>query len=204
MFNTDMPFIYIFAGGDNERWEYDYSKEIATVNRMPIIVRTIYQIRGLLRVDPIVVTHKEDVIDVVIETKTPIMNSKHGCLIESIRNQTWGLKNAILLGDVHYSDMAIDNIFRNWSFAYGNETDIFALRWVKPDVEIQHAFLMAYQHWQTGGGRGKLWEAFRAFHQKPLDEHWLGGSLFLIEDETTDFDNVQWYEEWLVKHNKEK
>jgi len=192
-----MPSIYIFAGGDNTRWNQDYSKEIAEVDNMPILARTIWQVRGLLKLEPVVVSHKRDVIDVAIANRCAISNTQHNCLVDSIVHQYWTNRNAVLLGDVYYTDRAIGNIFSQWSFAYGTSTELFAIRWVNPADNVHEAFQAAIRHWRNEGGRGKLWEVFRALHQKPLDKHWIGGSLTFIEDKTTDFNTFEEYEKFL-------
>lgn len=193
----------IFAGGNNIRWVGENSKEIVCVDSMPIIARTIWQIKGK-GIEPIVVSNKVDVIEVVKANFAEISTIVDECLAASIVVQSWNTSgtNLILLGDVYYTDPAIDTILNGKTLTYGNEVEIFAMKWQGFDM-IPY-FIDIAKNYSKGIGRGKLWEAFRLIHNIPIENHWIGGSFELIEDETIDFDTIEDYEMWIKKYGKRK
>ena len=66
----------------------------------------------------------------------------------------------------------------------------FANTWhTKLNIAIDEAI----EHWESGKGRGKLWEIYHAFEGFGLDQQKFGDKFALIEDETTDFDTVEEY-----------
>ena len=190
---------YIFAGGGNTRWINsggEGSKELAAVDGIPVIVRTIQQMR-LIRIEPIVVTTKPDIIQTV---DCEIASRQSEPIANAVFNHKWGARNILLLGDVYYSEAALNTILTNAHFAFGNEIEIFALRWDSRMIQqFEMAVNFAVTHHFRKGSRGKLWEVYRAFNGYNLNVHEFGKSFGLIEDETDDFDTLQEYKSWLKR-----
>lgn len=190
---------YIFAGGNNEEWTGDRPKEIAEVDGVPVVLRTVRLLKDY-GIEPVVVSHKDDVISLVWR-EAKYTSVKALSLCASVMMQKWGELNAIFLGDVYYSDDAMRKIFSIYNFAYGNDADLFAMRWTAKEHEaVANAFDDVIGYNIRGRGKGKLWEAFRSYSGFPKGEHKIGRHLTLIDDETADFDTVKKYEEWLKEY----
>lgn len=190
---------YIFAGGQNEKWTGDQPKELCEVDSVPVILRTV-RLLGKYNIDPVVVSHKEAVIGAIWkEAKYTSVTAP--CLAASVMMQQWGNLNCIFLGDVYYTEKALDRIFSIYNFAYGNEVDLFAMRWTdKEHDDVVKAFDKVMDFFLKGKLKGKLWEAFRVYSGFPPSVHKIGRNLTFINDETADFDTVEDYAKWLKEN----
>ena len=120
---------YIFAGGDNTRWEADYPKEMAVVDGEPVIVRTLRQCYEK-NLKPIIVTHKPEILnyDSGYITYTPFITQRYQTLAHACRVVDWGEKCIFLLGDVYYTEFAWSVMASVAKLAFGNEVEIFSFR----------------------------------------------------------------------------
>jgi hypothetical protein len=193
--------IYIFAGGDNDRWETDYPKEMAVVDGEPVLFRTIRQCkeRGI---KPFVVSHKSEILGYqseLVEDCLFITNT-FPTLAHACRGFSWGEKTIFLLGDVYYTDYALNVIASVPRMVFGTEVEIFAFKFHRElNSKLGIAFSDVIFEWGRDNANGKLWEVYRAFEGKKIDEHVILNDFAFIEDRTTDFDTVEEYEEFLCQ-----
>lgn len=181
-------------------WTGDQPKEAIEIDGTPIIVRTVRLLREY-GVDPVVITHKEAVISAVWR-EARYSSVRAPCFAASVMMQTWGEYNAVFLGDVYYSEKAVHRIFSVYNFAYGNEEAIVAMRWTSKEHDsVTKAFDNVVGYFMQGKGRGTIQQVFNSYSGFLLsDMNKIGRNLTLIEDETTDFDTVQKYEDWLRQY----
>lgn len=193
--------IYIFAGGDNTRWNYDYPKEMAVVDDEPVIFRTVRQCQER-HAQPIIVTHKPEILQHKKAAYLHFVTNRFDTLAHACLSVDWGTNCIFLLGDVYYTDYAWERIQGVPRFFFGNEVEIFAVKF--PELwqqKMRRSLEMSVRHWMFDGGKGKLWQTYRAYEGYDLDVQSLGPNFLLIEDETTDFDTVEEYERFLNEHS---
>ncbi len=140
--------IMINAGGDGTRFAQTAppgtgSKEVQLIQGEPIIARTVRQLheRGLH--DIIIMSHKQDVIDATPAATHFTRHSLMTVWYAYKHRDIWQAANIVLLGDVIFSDGALDEIVRG-AQAYpmrwvGFNNEHFAFSWT-PSSYVEKLF----------------------------------------------------------------
>jgi hypothetical protein len=189
--------VFILASGSQKRWnrskpEYPI-KQLVPIEGVPLIYRTINQLfsRGIV---PTVVS-KIDELNIgdriIPEDSRFAVSSLHSTMPQ------WGAENLVLLGDVYFTDKAIDmclNMDGDIHFA-GLPREIFAVYW--RDVDKMDRLLRETTLYGEKGTRyaGKLWTLYRSFIGVDLEKHIHNMNHYtFIKDGSRDFDKWSEYE----------
>jgi len=123
-----MDTVLIMAAGTHERFP-GVIKQLMYVGEESIIGRTVRQVNERER-EPWIVTHEQYIID-EFQTTMHEIPYRRDCLLASIlsTHRFWDNRMTVLLGDVVYTDAALDTIFADHRYPafFGNKRDIFAL-----------------------------------------------------------------------------
>lgn len=189
---------FILAAGQQTRWvsEEHKLKQLLPCPVEPLIKRTdrLFSDHG----EVFVVTVHEDIAKLFKNVIIPKDNRYTVSTIYSTAKH-WRRRCVILLGDVYYSEDYVAAIVGSnkgleffGSNVYG---EIFAVSFVKY-YKFKSYLIKAIKH-ADGGGRGKIWEAYRAASHIPLDDHQYTDLFTNIHDSTTrDFDEEHQYVEF--------
>lgn len=183
----------ILAAGAAERWTGPTLKQLLWVAGETLLQRLVRQAhaRGA-RV--VVVTHDDRLVVPDVARLSPV---RHGYLAETLASAApeWAPvdKVVVLCGDVVLSKAAADAVFTTDRQAvfFGNIHEIYAVASRAPHLDLLRALALAIADtWM--GGRGKLWQVYRAMAGIPLMEHRLEDAFFqVVDDWTTDFDDME-------------
>lgn len=185
-----MPVI-ILAAGNQIRWNRNIHKlpkykQLVCVDKVPIIVSIQKR-----TVDPIVVTKCKAIEKVSENIYRP---TAHRWIVETLYNTLfmWSARTIVLLGDVYYTDKAIEMIktFTGDIGFFGNKTDILALSF---NSDKRYEVAIACKRLIDRKGNCKLWHLYRYMHDIPLYRHEITTDFIKITDETRDFDNPMQY-----------
>lgn len=201
-----MNFTSIACGGVGLRWSGDYPKHLASLGQHgeTIIGRLIRQI-GHTR-------------DIVLLTENILIQQqylgqcwlpeKHRYLCETLMSTAhmWKERNYIFLGDAVISQRNFDEFMNSTKSItwLANQTDIFAISFHE---SIYHKIFGALRGSAMAAfgetGKGKLWEAYRIFHNFQIDDHWfyLPDTIF-TSDWTTDIDTMDEYRRFLERMDR--
>lgn len=183
---------FILAAGECVRFGADYPKQHIEVDGERIIDRTIRQFGN-----PQLVTIGNNIAPDYMNRMNP---SAHGFTAESFLSTAsyWADDNLVLFGDVFFTDDAAKLIRDcDWPIAFfADGQDIFAVRFKDGEVTRLVGALRSViaSAKEPGGNSGRIWEVYRevfgiedwpilAEHEKP--------GIFLIGDETQDFDTLE-------------
>lgn len=196
--------VLIMAAGDATRY-FGVEKQLMKLpNGERVIDRLVRQVkdRGYT---PIVVTHNEAIL------RRPgiyIVPEKRDTLCDSILSAGyyWGMNSTIvLLGDVVFTDDAIDTVFKRINIEdgpivrfYGNDAEIYALRfgsqhneWIARSLEKASKYRF-----------GKLRYAYKVMCELPIDGPELEDKILVwIRDETNDIDSHSDYDNMIARWN---
>lgn len=191
----------ILAAGDQKRWNskihrYSKFKQLVNVDREPIIIRT-----QRLSVNPVVVTVHKAIKNVSIASFEPL---KRSCIVETLYYSVvhWSARTIVLLGDVYYTDKAIETInsYSGEIGFFGNRTDILAISFTER-YEVAQACQELLRR-RNKEKCGKLWHLYRLLNGIPLDKQRITTNFIRIKDQSRDFDNPKQYLKFCLNRKK--
>ena len=196
----------ILASGEQTRWSGVDAKQLIRIDGEPLILRTIRQVTLRLGVRPVVVTHHPCIQRTVGATADVLIlpHDQRRWTAETTLHSmpVWGDATWILLGDVFWTDRAMDRICRmhcdediRYFITHGQKWDEILGVWLRDTHwdRWQRALEHAIRHARRGG-RGKLWESYRSLCGFRLKKHKLDDyHRYPITDESTDFDALEDY-----------
>ena len=188
----------VLAAGAHERWSGQRAKQLVAIANELLLERTQRQAGD----NCIVVTHLPAIQR---HSRAYFIPENHRWTVETLLSTKCkrGDRTVVLLGDVVYSDEAMARIlaFDGPVAVFGCQWEIFAVSFsAKAQFAVEAALTVALVDAHQGG-RGKLWEFYRAFCGFPLAEPILEGEIFqFITDYTDDIDTVQEYYAFLDKN----
>lgn len=194
--------VLILASGQHHRWQGQRAKQLVPIAGEILLERTQRQVGGPC----VTVTHLPAIQRFAQEHFVTPMRR---WTVETLATTCtlWQERTIVLLGDVCYSDEAMEAIlaYDGRLAVFGCEWEIFGLSfhtdictsinaWPSVNMALKIALADAYR-----GGRGKLWEFYRAYCGFPLAEERLEDEIFIyVDDYTTDFDTIEEYRSFLV------
>jgi hypothetical protein len=231
------PKVFIFASGLAKRWarvgpgkgkETDIVKQLLPADGEPVLVRTVRQLKARGLGCTIVTPHQaikqammaeftDDVIDHFIDF---LDAGSPPLLVDTIAATTrfWAERNIGLMGDVWFSDRAMDIITTPGGFHfYGRigfshitkgQAELFAWSWDSTCFASVTQALRASQEQSAalqpdevdgaGWNHGGLWQLYRGCAGLPLVGHARDDSGLWVEisDFTDDFDTPEQYRTW--------
>jgi hypothetical protein len=207
------PSVVILASGVEQRWEGIQHKQLVPIAGEPLLLRTLQQLAQRWDTRPMVVTHHEKIaaaVAHVADVLTLVSNQRRWTVETALSSRIeWGNPTLILAGDVYWTDAAIDvacNFNTGGPVRYlvtkGPVGDDILGLWFRRRHRhrIARALNHAVQHAKLRGGGGKLWQSYRSLCGFPLTRHRLEAMHCVrIEDETTDFDSLRDYQQFLQR-----
>lgn len=214
------PKVLILAGGKMSRWRVDgklymgIEKHFAKINGEPIIKRTIRQLneRGLT---PVIIADKAKYeLDGAQIYYPEIDPARWECDKFMNSREIWSLdRTIILLGDVYFSDQALDIILgykdREWQmFGRAFNSDIknygegFAFSFYSEHHDRIFGVLNRAIRLHNEGIIDGGWEYYKAWIGLPdylMNTHLVGPNFTNINDETDDLDYPEDYDNMLKK-----
>lgn len=208
--------VIILCAGDATRWGsyLGLPKQLIPIGDESLLDRTVRLLRAHNLNEINIVSH-DDRLN--IESCSFFKPLKHQWVVETLLStqSLWGDKTIILLGDVFFTESALNTIIsgsnKNIHF-YGRCEgsrytstpwgEIFALSFGRDNQfslieDIQNVISDA-----ALGGRGKLWELYRSLANFPLNKHMFEKKIFIqIDDFTDDFDTPDDYKKILKNMN---
>ena len=183
--------VFILASGEQVRFEGSELKQLLILKGQSIIRRIQKQFEIYYPVWGI--TCHEEITGEVCEFITP---EKHRWTVETLKSTAkyWTDRTIVLLGDVIFTENAVDKIvmYKGDFQIFADGGEIFALSFTDK-VGVLNAIDKAIKH-AKNGGRGKLWELYRAYCGIDLDSHEIDENLrTLITDNTMDIDCLHDY-----------
>lgn len=196
-----MTTVLILASGEQARWEIGQGiKQFLPIEKESLIIRTQRQVKDRGQT-AIVVAHNRDILKVA-KAYSIIKNKKERRWIaETLRTTRWFWEPRVivLLGDVVYSKMLMDSIFKYGGPVrfWGTIHEIYAIGFDSRMFEkIEQALDKAIHHAEFEGGPGKLRKVYQALAGYTFDNNEIHHPYFeevLHPDYTQDIDTVQ---EW--------
>lgn len=189
---------------DDPKWNnyLGVPKHLAPVDGEPLLHRTVQQVHHRIdeHFDDIVVTTSDG--DLRYEVDAAYVETVTGTNEYSSTRPLWSKvdRTILLLGDVYFTDKALDTIFRQrqlfplWFGRYRGSRitasrwgEIFACSWpfTSNGLMIQH-LARVDDHPEITRPPG--WKLYRSVCGLPMNKHQLNGHWIEINDETDDFD----------------
>jgi len=207
------PSVVILASGVEQRWEGIQHKQLASVAGEPLLLRTLEQLAQRWDVRPTVVTHHEKIAQAVERVADVLIleaNERRWTVETALSSRVeWGDPTLILAGDVYWTEAAIDvacDFNTGGPIRYlvteGPVGDDILGLWFRRRHRhrVARALNHAIEHAMLHGGGGKLWQSYRSLCGFPLTRHRLERvHAVRIEDETTDFDSIRDYQQFLKR-----
>lgn len=154
--------VLIPAAGESERWHGECPKQLVDIAGEPLLKRTLRQLEALGQ-SATVVTHKSEIEAAARDCHRP---QERRWLAETVlsTHRLWGDRTVILLGDVVWADEALRHIVTADCSprVYGNYNEIYAIAFDRGDWERVVQALKRAKEDAEAGGRGKLWQFYRA------------------------------------------
>ena len=207
------PSVVILASGVAQRWEGIEHKQLVPVAGEPLLLRTLDQLAQRCDARPVVVTHQQKIASVVADIADVVVlqpNERRWTVETALSSRgEWGDPTLLLAGDVYWTDAAIDlacNFNSGGPIRYlvtksGVGDDILGV-WFRRRHRhrVARALNHAIEHAKLRGGAGKLWQSYRSLCGFPLTKHLLEEVHSVrIEDESTDFDTLRDYQQFLKR-----
>lgn len=186
----------ILAAGDHLRWKGVVPKQLANIHGETILGRQVRQLLAAGYRKPTIITHHPEFITEGAVLYDPPLRRWTVESLESSR-LLWCERTIVLLGDVVFSEEALKAVtsYASDCCFFGKDYEIYALSFIKAD-KFDKALADTLGHARQGG-RGGIWELYRAYNGLALDRHippTRGAKTFVhIDDWTTDFDYVEQY-----------
>lgn len=195
--------VFIMAGGKNYYFPGGMHKQMLAVDGIPLIERTIGQVRSMWNVEPFVIVNSGQPFGFDMKYFYPSGSSTIVDALKSTSGQ-WGHENIVLLGDVYYTAKALDIIRRGDKFAYGAFAEIYALKFQRGEIVRLMRAIEKAKNENEPGQVVRLWGVYRAWDNFPVNSHKLGASYYLFPDdeETQDFDRIEQYQKFIGKRAK--
>ena len=202
------PKVVILCAGDASRWG-DYlgvPKQLVTFNGESLLHRTERLLRKKGCHDITVISHDDRLR---LETCSFFRPERFQCTTETFLStrSLWGEMTLVLLGDVFYTQNAIERIvsYTNGIHVFGRPGgnlftgspygEIFAFSFARDcaDEMLENAERVCVD--AKEGGRGKIWELYRSLAGFSLAESRTEREIFVsIHDFTDDVDSPEEYE----------
>jgi hypothetical protein len=200
------PRILIFCNGVGEKWDnyLGVPKQLIPVGKTTILQRTVDLARKYS--DDILVVSWDR--QLVMEHAKFHQIEKTDWLVETLLNtrSLWLGRTVWLLGDVFYTPRAMRRILRckepvrffgrmdSHLYFGGKRGELFGSSFSEGEyANLENAIRIAYQDALTGG-RGKLWQVYRALAGIPLKQHTaIPRLLEQFDDLTDDIDTPEEY-----------
>jgi hypothetical protein len=210
-----MTKVLILCAGDGYRWgEYlGVPKQLININNEKLLDRTVRLL------------HKSEYRDIEIVSNDYRLKLSHcnffkplkfGWVVETLLStkELWKTRTIVLLGDVFYTDFAIQTILnfkgclgvfgRPWPSKYTtcNHGEIFALSFNKTSIgKVVNSANKALSY-GISGGRGNLWNFYQSLVNFPFDVNKIESEYFnTIDDFTDDFDTPKDYRRSIYRYN---
>lgn len=207
------PSVVILASGVEQRWTGIQHKQLAAIDGQPLVLRTLGQITQRWDTRPVVVTHHQPIAKAVAKVADVVTleaNERRWTVETALASRTeWGDPTLVLAGDVYWTDEAMD-IACGFNFG-GPIRYLITANDVGDDIlglwfrrrhrhRVARALNHAIEHARLHGGGGKLWQSYRSLCGFPLVRHLLEKTHAVrIEDESTDFDSLRDYQQFLER-----
>jgi len=205
--------ILILCAGTATRWKGNVFKQLVNIEGNPLLNRTIDQLKKENINNIYIVSWNENLKNDKCFFFTP---KKYRYTLESLlySKEIWGDYTIILLGDVYFSNNIIKKAISNNKniLFYGrineeilkkhNRGEIFLLTFSKEMHSILENILKELIIEAEKGNKGILWSLYQYLSMKKNIIN--NEDIFInINDETSDFDTLQEYNDW-IKINKKK
>jgi MobA-like NTP transferase domain len=219
--------VVLLASGEQTRWHGVGRKQLAPVDGEPVMLRTLRLVGRHLDTRPLVVTQCEEIARAVAGQADVLAlpPEQRRWAVETALSSSaaWGESTWILLGDVYWTDSAIERVMRinrsnppQYFISTGYKTSEKVLgfwrrrrarrsgdkRWdeiLGLWFGANHRGLIADCLYHAvlaaqQGGRGKLWESYRSLCGFRLERHCLESRHRMdIVDGSMDFDTLEEY-----------
>jgi hypothetical protein len=195
--------VLILAAGESVRWQGDTLKQLMPFAGETVLARMIRQAEPYAEVT--VISHEPDIQAASAGRYYDPPN--HRWLVETLLSTVilWDPRTVVLLGDVIYSDEAIQTIMscdKNVT-VYGNRAELFALSFTEACVARVQAVLGQCLVDAHKSGLGKLWQFYRAFCGFPLNAAYFEERIFrMIDDYTDDIDTLEDYRAFCEQYER--
>lgn len=210
------PSVVILASGVAQRWEGIQHKQLVSIAGEPLLLRTLGQLAQRWDTRPVVVTHHEKIATAVAHLADALVlepNQRRWTVETALTSRIeWGDPTLILAGDVYWTDAAIDTACNfntggpvRYLVTQGPVGDDILGLWFRRRHRhrVARALNHAIQHAKLHGSSGKLWQSYRSLCGFPLVRHRLEEvHCVRIEDESTDFDSIRDYLQFVERTNK--
>lgn len=190
--------VLIMAAGDATRC-FEFPKQLLMLPiGETVLDRQVRQIR-LAGHEPIVVTHRKEIIDIGYDHFVP---ENRATLCNSILSteELWEEKTVIVLGDVVFTQACIDKLLGSYKPCHvvGNEAEIYGMSFVKSEWDkVVGKLQEASEH-----RLGKLRYFYKVYAGLPIEgpeyEH---TTLAWHRDETNDIDDMATYINMVARWN---
>ncbi len=208
------PRVVILASGVAQRWEGVQHKQLVPIAGEPLLLRTLGQLAERWDTRPVVVTHHEKIAAAVADMADTLVlePSQRRWIVETALSSRdeWGDPTLLLAGDVYWTDAAIDTACDfntggpiRYLVTQGPVGDDILGLWFRRRHRhrVARALNHAIGHAKLRGGGGKLWQSYRSLCGFPLVRHLLEEVHSVrIDDESTDFDSLRDYQQFLERH----
>lgn len=187
------PIVLILAAGTEAGWEKKIgkAKQLLRLGKECVLARIIRQVRER-GYEPVLVTHREDFIDVARDLAYYEPASRASIADTILHTQElWGDQATILLGDVVFGAATLDMVMAHrgaWT-AFGNGAEIFAFSFQREDHEYFISTLkkvIAHPLCK----KGAPWQIYRIYcGKRPEWRHIDGHTFKYTRDATGDIDS---------------
>lgn len=197
---TDDLRVIILAAGDQKRWATEGFKQMLPVGGIPVIHRTVQQVRDGWKVEPVIAVKHGQPFGGGLDYFYP---DDHRIICDTVNStrSLWKRETILLMGDACYSDEAISVIGSLAYFCFGKGAEIFGVKFYQGQWPRVTASLEAAIKHARKTGKGHFWNVYRAFEGFGQNEHRFGGNFYKFPDgdTTMDFDTVEKYQRTLNK-----
>lgn len=202
-----MKYVFILAAGSQERWEYPYPKQLATIGSETCLARQIRQIKARGGI-PYVVTH-----DIMLHNAASYLGAivlypnMHRFTCETLLSTSsmWQAPMLVIVGDGVYTKGAMDTMMdcEEPLRFFGNPAELMGMAFDRSQFEVVEVALrkvLELREHPTGKQRNpaKLWNLYRVLLNIPINQHVVKhtepGDLFHhFNDCSYDFDTAETY-----------
>lgn len=197
------------CNGSQSRFEGNTPKQLALINGEPLLVRTARMVRER-GFEMRVFTHNKLIEEVCAEHRMDFVHLvPTDKLVETVikTRPFWEERVVFLLGDVYFTDAALNTIFNDSSDIkfFGTHYELFALVF----APTMYDFVYKNSVDANINTRGKMWHLFRGSMNVPPEEHLINKfskhkMYHRINDVSCDIDTVKEYEKLLENTKKEE
>lgn len=191
--------VLILAAGEHKRFGKK-CKHLMPVGNETVIARTVRMCEERDHT-PVVVTHRACIAEVALNVHAP---AAHDTLLDTIQStrELWRGRVALLLGDVVFSDLALDTALNppHVPAVVGDTTENFALTF---DPE-HYADVLRWAEEGKAGGGSKLWDLYEAMVGTVTNRYIVVSPPYVVVDDwTTDIDTMHEYNNLIARLRRE-